>query len=108
MACRPPLYPADGTAEGKADGMADGHPTAGRHAVRHPTRRTAWRTATQPLVARSDRRLDGERPLCLPVGVAVGRLADGGADGLANPSAWAVCQGPSSRGCPPNQNFGVP
>jgi hypothetical protein len=50
-ACRPPLYPADG--------MADGHPTAGRHAVRHPTRRTAWRTATQPLVARSDRRLDG-------------------------------------------------
>jgi hypothetical protein len=82
---RPPLYPADG--------MADGHPTAGWHAVRHPTRRTAWRTATQPLVARSDRRLDGGRPLRPPVGVAVG---------LADPSArgrppGAVRQRPSAQ-----------
>jgi hypothetical protein len=72
--------------------MADGHRTAGRHAVHHPTRRTAWRTATQPLVARSDRRLDGGQPLRPPVGVAVGR-----ADGLADPSAWAVRHGPSAQ-----------
>jgi hypothetical protein len=88
-------------ADGMAEGMADGHPTAGRHAVRHPTRRTAWRTATQPLVAHSDRRLDGGRSLRPPIGVAVGWLADGRADGLADPSAWAVRQGPSARGRPP-------
>jgi hypothetical protein len=56
----------------------------------------AWRTATQPPVARSDRWLDGGRLLRPPVEVAVGR-----ADGLAGPSAWAVRQGPSSRGRPP-------
>jgi hypothetical protein len=70
--------------------------SAERHAVRHPTRRTA----TQPQVARSDRRLDGGWPLRPLVGVAVGRSVDGRVDGLVEPSAWAVRQGPSSRGRP--------
>jgi hypothetical protein len=66
-------------------------------------RRIAWRTAMRPLVARSDRRLNGGQPLCPPVRVAVGR-----ADGLADPSAWDVRHGPSARDRPPSRNFGGP
>jgi hypothetical protein len=64
--------------------MADGHPTAGRHGGWPP-----------------DRRLDGGRPLRPPVGMTVGRPVDDRADGLADPSTWAVLQGPSPRGRPP-------
>jgi hypothetical protein len=47
-----------------------------------------WRTAIRLPVARLDRRLEGGRPLRPPVGVA---------DGLVEPSAWAVRQGPSAQ-----------
>jgi hypothetical protein len=65
------------------DGMS-GRPVGrpgGRHLV--DGRRTAWRTAIRPPVTRSDRRLDGGRPLRPPVGW----LVDSRADGLADPSA---------------------
>jgi hypothetical protein len=38
--------------------------------------RMAWRTAIRPTVACSNRRLEGGRPLCPQVGMAVGWLAD--------------------------------
>jgi hypothetical protein len=57
--------PADGTS-----GRPVGRPS-GQHLV--DGHRTAWRTAIRPPVARSDRRLDGGRPLRPPVRVAVGR-----------------------------------
>jgi hypothetical protein len=55
----------------------------GRPSGWHPV--DGRRTAIRPPVARSDCRLDGGRPLHPSVGVAVGRPADGRADGLADP-----------------------
>jgi hypothetical protein len=101
-------------ADGQLVGLADGTwwTAIGRHAVRHSIRRMAWQTAIRPPVARSNRRLDGGRPLHPPVMVAVGWPVDGQADsladGLADPSAWAVRQKPSARVRPPSRNFGGP
>jgi hypothetical protein len=73
--------PADGQLVGLADGT--------------------WWTAIRPPVARSDRRLDGGRPLRPPVRVAVGRPGGGRSGGQGGPTAWGGRQGPSSRGHPP-------
>jgi hypothetical protein len=70
----------------------------GRHGRRHGGRPSDHRTAIQPLVARSDRRLDGGRPLRPPVRVAVGWPGGrpGGPVRLGRPPG-AVRQRPSAQ-----------